>query len=79
MALIFAIVTFVGFSFTMKYILTYAGAKKLNLYYLFWVIIGIAVIINIVKTLLAYLFVAKLIVILNFIACVFIYISIFCI
>ena len=35
MALIFAIVTFVGFSFTMKHISTYAGAKKLNLYYLF--------------------------------------------
>ncbi|MFV9972882.1 MAG: hypothetical protein AB8V41_05860 [Francisella endosymbiont of Hyalomma asiaticum] len=79
MALIFAIATFVGFSFTMKHILTYAGAKKLNLYYLFWVIIGVAVMINIVKALLAYLFVAKLIVILSFIACVFIYISIFCI
>lgn len=31
--------------------------------------------INIVKALLAYLFVAKLIVILSFIACVFIYLS----
>ncbi|AHB99111.1 hypothetical protein M973_03300 [Francisella orientalis LADL 07-285A] len=39
-ALIFAIATFVGFGFTMKHISTHAGAKKLRLSYLFWVIVG---------------------------------------
>lgn len=80
MALIFAIATFVVFSFTMKHILTYAGAKSLTYITYFWSLyIGVAVMINIVKALLAYLFVTKLIVILSFIACVFIYISSFCI
>ena len=69
MALIFTIVTFVGFGFTMKHISTQAGAKKLNLYYLLWIIIGVATTIYIVKTLLTYLFIAKIIVILSFIIC----------
>ncbi|AJI53562.1 oligopeptide:H+ symporter [Francisella philomiragia] len=73
-ALIFAIATFVGFGFTMKHISTHAGAKKLRLSYLFWVIVGVIAMIYIVKALLAYLFLAKLIVILSFIACLLIYI-----
>ncbi|QLE78282.1 MFS transporter [Francisella sp. Scap27] len=73
-ALMFALATFVGFAFTMKHISTHAGNKKLNYSYLAWVLIGVIAMIYLVKTLLAYLFIAKLIVILTFISCVFIYI-----
>lgn len=73
-ALIFAIATFVGFGFTMKHISTHAGAKKLNIRYLVWVIVGVVIMVCIVKWLLAYLMIAKLIVILTFISCLFIYV-----
>lgn len=73
-ALMFAIATFVGFGFTMKHISTHAGAKKLNFSYLIWVIVGVTVMICIVKWLLAYLVIAKLIVIFSFVSCLFIYV-----
>ncbi|MED7819783.1 MULTISPECIES: peptide MFS transporter [unclassified Francisella] len=74
MALILAIMTFVGFGFTMKNIYTYAGGKKLNYKYLFSVIVGVAIMIYIVKFLLAYILIAKLIVILTFLVSLFVYI-----
>ncbi|MED7789187.1 oligopeptide:H+ symporter [Francisella sp. 19X1-34] len=61
MALILAIVTFIGLGFTMKNIHTYADGKKLNYKYLFFVIVGVAIMIYIVKFLLAYILIAKLI------------------
>jgi POT family proton-dependent oligopeptide transporter len=73
-ALLFATATFVGFAFTMKHISTHAGNKKLNYSYLISVIIGVIAMICLVKFLLAYLFVAKSIVIMTFISCVFIYV-----
>lgn len=74
MALVLAIMTFVGFGFTMKNIYTYAGGKKLNYKYLFFVIVGVVIMIYIVKFLLAYILIAKLIVVLTFISSFFIYI-----
>lgn len=73
-ALLFALATFVGFAFTMKHISTHAGNKKLNYSYLISVIIGVIIMICLVKFLLAYLFVAKSIVIMTFISCFFIYV-----
>ena len=72
-ALLFALATFVGFAFTMKHISTHAGNKKLNYSYLALVLIGIVGMVCLVKALLGYIFIAKLIVILTFIFCVIVY------
>ncbi|AIT09156.1 alkaline phosphatase [Candidatus Francisella endociliophora] len=74
LSMVLAIMTFVGFRFTMKHISTHAGAKKLNYGYLAVVIVGVVFMICLVKCLLDYLLVAKLIVVLTFILCGFIYV-----
>lgn len=73
MALILALATFVGFSFTMKHISTPAGSKKLNYNYLMLILISIVAMVGVVKVLLGYLLMAKIIVILTFLFCMFIY------
>ena len=72
-ALLFAFATFVGFAFTMKHISTHAGNKKLNYSYLILVLIGIVGMICVVKALLGYILIAKLMVILTFLFCLFVY------
>ncbi len=76
MAIVLAIATFIGFGFTMKHLSTDAGGKKLNYSYLFLVILGVIAMVCMVKFLLGYLFIAKMIVIMTFISSAFIYIYI---
>ncbi|MFC4892794.1 oligopeptide:H+ symporter [Pseudofrancisella aestuarii] len=76
LALVLAITTFVGFYYTMSNLSTHAGSKKLNYKYLFWVVVGVVIMICITKYLLGYLIVAKLIVTITFLICLLVYLYI---